>query len=615
MMIETSTPIIPKETLFGNPVKVSPRISPDGTRLAFLAPVNGVLNIWTGLIADDEFAPVTNDADRGIRWCTWTRDGRYILYLQDVGGDENWRLYGVDTQSGEHRDLTPYPDVRVGLMKASRKDPDTILIIMNKDNPELHDVYRLTLSSGELEKVAENPGNVIGWLADEELNVRVAVTMGAQGGQTLLLKKTEDSDWEELIEWGPEDAGSSNVIGFSKDGQSLYLVDSRNANTGRFMVLDLETGEQTLLVGNDDYDVTDFLLDQETQAPQMIGILKDRLEWTILDESIREDIQQLGNVHQGDFDIVSRDSADTLWIVQFNASDAPLHYYLYDRSTRQARLLFNVRPDLASYPLAPMEPFSFTTSDGLTVHGYLTFPTGGERTNLPMVLDVHGGPWVRDTWGFNPEAQWFANRGYICMQVNYRGSTGYGKRFLNAANKEWAGKMHDDLVEAVRWAVQEGYADPAKVAIYGGSYGGFAALVGATFTPDLFACAVDIVGPSNLLTFINTIPPYWRPQLEWMRNRVGDPATEEEFLKSRSPLFKVDNIRIPMLIAQGANDPRVKQSESEQIVAAMEAKGIPHEYLLFPDEGHGFAKPENRLRFYTAAEKFLAEHLGGRVEE
>jgi dipeptidyl aminopeptidase/acylaminoacyl peptidase len=287
-------------------------------------------------------------------------------------------------------------------------------------------------------------------------------------------------------------------------------------------------------------------------------------------------------------------------------------YYLYDRRDGSHAFLFDSRPELRRYPLAPMEPISFRSRDGLTIHGYLTRPVGSRGAG-PLVLNVHGGPWVRDGWGYDAEAQWLANRGYACLQVNYRASTGYGKSFVNAGNKEWGGKCHDDLVDAVAWAVERGVADPRRVCIYGGSYGGYAALVGATFTPDLFACAVDIVGPSNLVSFIRTIPPYWSVFLEQLKRQVGDPDTEREFLESRSPLFKVDRIRIPMLIAQGANDPRVKREESEQIVAAMRQKGIDCEYMLFPDEGHGFAKPENRFKFYAACEAFLARHLGGRT--
>jgi dipeptidyl aminopeptidase/acylaminoacyl peptidase len=335
----------------------------------------------------------------------------------------------------------------------------------------------------------------------------------------------------------------------------------------------------------------------------------------VLDDNIREDFEVIAGLGHGDFAVASRDRADENWLVSFTADDGGASYYSYDRETRSGGHLFDARPDLAEYDLARMEPVSFTSRDGLTIEGYLTLPPGSSERPVPMVLDVHGGPWARDGWGYNPEAQWFANRGYACLQVNYRGSTGYGKKFLNAGNKEWGGRMHDDLGDAVGWAVENGVADAERVAIYGGSYGGYAALVGATFTPDLFRCAVDIVGPSSLITLITSIPPYWKPLLSTFYERVGNPETEREFLESRSPLFFADRIRIPMLIAQGANDPRVKQAESEQFVAAMKDKGIDYEYLLFEDEGHGFARPENRLKFYAAAERFLAKHLGGRAEE
>jgi len=395
----------------------------------------------------------------------------------------------------------------------------------------------------------------------------------------------------------------------------MYLRDSREANAARLVALDLATGDTDILVEDARYDVADVMVHPDTHEAQAAAVERARAEWTVLDDSIRDDFEAIRGLARGDFGVASRDRADENWIVGFTADDGGASYYAYDREKKSGEHLFDARPSLAEYTLARMEPISFTTRDGLTMEGYLTLPPDENRENLPMVLDVHGGPWARDGWGYDPEAQWFANRGYACLQVNYRGSTGYGKEFLNAGNKEWGAKMHDDLVDAVRWAVDEGVADPEHVAIFGGSYGGYAALAGATFTPDLFRCAVDIVGPSNLITLINSIPPYWEPLKAIFTERVGDPETEEEFLKSRSPLFSVDRIGIPMLIAQGANDPRVKQAESEQIVAAMKEKDIAHEYLLFEDEGHGFARPENRLKFYAAAEKFLAQHLGGRVEE
>jgi dipeptidyl aminopeptidase/acylaminoacyl peptidase len=311
---------------------------------------------------------------------------------------------------------------------------------------------------------------------------------------------------------------------------------------------------------------------------------------------------------------VGGDDADATWLVAFTNDAGPIPYFAYDRARRAGRFLFEHQAALSRYELAPMEPFLFTARDGLTIHGYATFPPGGGRARLPTVLNVHGGPWVRDVWGYDPTAQWLANRGYLCVQVNYRGSTGYGKSFAAAGDREWGARMHDDLIDAVAFITGQGWSDRRRVGIMGGSYGGYAALVGAAFTPDVFCCAVDIVGPSNLKTLIETIPEYWTPLIAQFHRRVGDPAADADFLWSRSPLSRAADIRIPLLIAQGANDPRVKQAESEQIVAALEQAGVEHEYMLFPDEGHGFAKPENRLQFYAAAERFLARHLGGRAE-
>jgi dipeptidyl aminopeptidase/acylaminoacyl peptidase len=348
---------------------------------------------------------------------------------------------------------------------------------------------------------------------------------------------------------------------------------------------------------------------------QAIAFEKARLEWAILDESIKGDFNAIAKLDHGDFFIVSRDNTDKTWLVAFEKDNGPVSYYVYDRTAKEGIFLFNHRPELDKYTLASMEPISFTSRDGMTIHGYITYPPGKEKRDLPLVLDVHGGPWARNTWKFNTRAQWFANRGYACLQVNFRGSTGYGKEFVNAGDKEFGGKAQDDLVDAVNWAIEKGIADPERIAIWGESYGGYAALVGATFTPDLFCCAVDAFGPSNLITFIKAIPPWYATLLATIHKRMGNPETEEEFLKSRSPLFKVDQIKIPILIAQGANDVRVKQIESEQIVEAMKERGIEYEYMLFPDEGHGFRKPENKLTFFAAAEKFLAKHVGGRYEE
>lgn len=609
-------PLIPRETLFGNPERVSPRLSPDGNQLAFLAPKDGVLNVWVGPagapIDGGDFEPVTDDRKRGIRLFFWAEDDEHIVYLQDEGGDENWRIHAVKPATKEDRDLTPFDNVQAQILDKNRHFPDSLLVALNRENPELHDAYRLTLSTGDLDLVAKNPGNVVGWVADKDFEVRAAMAATPDGGFDLLLREGED--WRKLLSWDKEDALSSGPVGFAEEVGKMYLLDSRNANTARLVILDLESGETEPLVEDPRYDVSEVMVDPETHAAQAAAVERARTEWILLDESLREDFDAIGTLGRGDFTVTSRDRSDESWLVALNSDDGGASYYSYDRQAKRGEHLFDARPDLAEYTLAKMEPVSFTSRDGLEVEGYLTLPPGVEPENLPVVLNVHGGPWVRDGWGYDPEAQWFANRGYACLQVNYRGSTGYGKEFLNAGNKEWAGKMHDDLVDAVAWAVDRGIADPEKLAIYGGSYGGYAALVGATFTPDLFTCAVDIVGPSNIITLIESVPPYWKPLIATFTERVGNPETEADFLKSRSPLFFVENIKIPLLIAQGANDPRVKQAESEQIVAAMKERGIDHEYLLFEDEGHGFARPENRLKFYAAAEEFLAKHLGGRTE-
>ena len=618
-MARTSVEIIPRETLFGNPEKAQPRLSPDGERLAYLAPVDGVLNVWVGPVdspvGGEDYCPVTKDRMRGIRIYFWAEDNEHIVYLQDVGGNEDWRIHATDPETQETRDLTPFEGVQAQLLAKNRHFPDTLLVGLNKETAEVHDVYRLSIKSGGLDLVAKNPGNVASWVADRDFRVRGAVAATPEGGFDLLFRETEDDEWRKLVRWGPEDALNSAPVGFSGDGEKMYLLDSRDANTTRLVALDPANGALEVLAGDERYDVGDVLINPDAYEVEAVAIEKARAEWTVLDDSLREDFEALEKLSRGDFAVTSRDRADRGWLVGFTVDDRGASYYSYDRRRKEGVHLFDAWPDLARYTLAHMEPISFTSRDGLSVEGYLTLPPGAGREDLPMVLDVHGGPWARDGWGYNPEAQWLANRGYLCLQVNYRGSTGYGKRFLNAGNKEWGAAMHDDLVDAVGWAVGEGVADPERVAIYGGSYGGYAALAGATFTPELFRCAVDIVGPSNLITLIESIPPYWSTFLATFHERVGNPETEEEFLKSRSPLFSVEKIQIPMLIAQGANDPRVKQAESEQIVAAMKEKGIDYEYLLFEDEGHGFARPENRLKFYAAAERFLAKHLGGRTED
>jgi dipeptidyl aminopeptidase/acylaminoacyl peptidase len=618
--------LIPRSVLFGNPERTAPRISPDGGSLAWIAPLDGVLNVWVAPIGDSDAGVdwaaarvVTADTDRGVRVFAWAHDGRHLLYLQDAGGDENWRLYDVDLESLERRDLTPFDKIHATIIGTSKRLPTQVLVGINADNPELHDVYRLDLDTGNLVKEIENPGYA-GWLADEDLVVRCAIAPLPDGSFDVLVRDADasadaDADWRTLLTIPAEDVTSFDAVSFSGDGRSLLTISAAGTDTARLTRVDLATGDETLLASDPEADIAGVVLHPDTQEPQIVLVLKDRLEYLVLDPSVAEDLKTIRALHPGDPSISGRDDADATWMIAFNVDAGSVTYFMYDRAAKSGKLLFEARPELSGYTLAAMEPFSFAARDGLTIHGYLTFPPGVDRSSLPAVLDVHGGPQTRDTWGYNPEAQWFANRGYLCVQVNYRGSTGYGKAFINAGDREWGGKMHDDLIDAVGYIVDRGWADRDRVAIYGGSYGGYAALVGAAFTPDVFRCAVDIVGPSNLKTLLETIPPYWAPMIAQLYRRVGNPATDEEFLWSRSPLSRAQDIRIPLLIAQGANDPRVKQAESEQIVAALKDAGIDYEYLLFPDEGHGFAKPENRIKFYTAAERFLARYLGGRFEE
>ncbi len=509
--------------------------------------------------------------------------------------------------------MTPFDGVQARILAADRDQPHLILVGLNRDNPELHDAYMLDLRDGSLELVAKNPG-FASWLVDRQLRIRGGIAFLPDGGAEIRVGDPASGEYRTLLAVGPEDAITTDVAGFTHDGAGVHLITSKGVNAARLLRMDVETGDFEVLAEDPIYDVSDVEIDPATHEVQVVTFTRERADHVVLDDALRADVDAMRALHPGDLHFNGRDHADRIWILGFTADDGPVSYYAFDRSTGEATFLFAHKPDLQAYTLAAMEPFSFTSRDGLDVHGYLTFPPGSDRSRVATVLFVHGGPWARDEWGFSPDPQWLANRGYLCVQVNYRGSTGYGKSFLNAGDREWGARMHDDLLDAVAWVVEQGYADPERIAIYGGSYGGYAALVGATFSPDTFRCAIDVVGPSDLRTLIRSIPPYWAPLVAQFHQRVGNPETEPDFLWSRSPLSRVDAIRIPMLIAQGANDPRVKKEESEQIVAAMTERGIPNRYLVFEDEGHGFRKPENNLAFHAAAEEFLAEHLGGRLE-
>jgi len=607
-------PLIPREAFFGNPDKASPQISPDGKRLAYLAADEGVLNVWVRTVGQNDDRVVTKDRKRGIRAYFWAQNNEQILYIQDKGGDENWHVYAVNVKSKEEKDLTPFENVQARVEAVEQKFPNEILVSVNHRNPQLHDVYRADLTTGKLTLVAQNDEGYIGWNADHDFHIRLAATMKADGGTTLVVRDDEESAWRTLTSFAVEDALTSGPVGFTPDGKGLYVISSGGSNTGELRQIELATGKESTLASDAEADVADIVIHPARHTIQAVAFTKERVNWNVLDTSIAEDFAAIGKIRNGDFHLINRDHADQTWLVSFETDDGPVYYYAYDRKTKKGELLFTNRRALEGLTLAKMKPIRFQAKDGLTVHGYLTTPPGVEAKRLPMVLNVHGGPWSRDMWGYDGEVQWLANRGYAVLQINFRGSTGYGKKFLNAADREWGGKMHDDLVDGVQWAIKEGIADPNRVGIFGGSYGGYATLVGLAFTPNLFACGVDIVGPSNLITFQESIPPYWKPLEPIFWGRVGHPVKDAEFLKSRSPLFKVDQITKPLLIAQGANDPRVKKSESLQMVEALKKSGKVVEYVEYADEGHGFARPENRLDFYAKAEKFLSEYLGGRSQ-
>ncbi|MEX1177055.1 MAG: S9 family peptidase [Nitriliruptor sp.] len=607
------TPLIPRQVLFGDPERDAPAISPDGRRLAWLAPHEGVMNVWVGGIDLADARPVTDDRDRGIHVVAWAHDDRHLLYIQDEGGDEDWHLHAVDLDTGTDRDLTPFEGVQARLVAFEKRFPDQVLVGLNRDDPALHDVYRLQLSTGELEMVFDNPG-FIDVVADDRFEVRAALAATETGGVAIHVRDDADGDWRVLLEADHEDALGTGPLGFDASGRQLLVISSVDANTSRLLRYDLDSGDAETVAEDPTYDVVDVRQHPDTREVLWVSFLRERLEHRAISASVTDDLAALDAATRGDVLALGGDHADERWVVRDDRADGPAAFHLYTRSDRALTPLLVARPELERYPLATMEPFSLTARDGLELHGYLTAPVDTERRDLPTVLVVHGGPWARDTWGYSAEVQWLANRGYLVLQVNFRGSTGYGKAFLNAGDREWGAAMHDDLLDTVGWAVDQGYADPDRVAIFGGSYGGYAALVGATLTPDAFACAVDLVGPSNLQTLIASVPPYWEPMIAQFHQRVGHPEHDAELLRERSPLTRADQVSIPVLIAQGANDPRVKQAESEQFVAALREKGIPHEYLLFEDEGHGFVKPANKERFYAATETFLAEHLGGRRE-
>ena len=604
------TQLIPREVLFGNPEKASPSISPDGHYLSYLAPDNGVLNVWVRTVGKTDDHVITADKKRGIRRYFWSYDNAHIIYLQDRDGDENWHVYQVDVATKDAKDLTPFEKVRADLVDIAPSHPDELLIQLNKRDPRLFDVYRVDLKTGEVTLDTENPGDVAGWDSDNDLQVRGAEATTPDGGSIIRVRDTVKSPWRDLHKMGPDES-QGGVMGFTPDNKAVLVSSSVDANAARLLQIDIATAKQTVISQDPQFDVSGIAQDPKTHKLQAVLFMRARRDWKVLDPAVQADFDAIRKVRDADFSIGARTLDDKKWVVTYITDNGPVYWYLYDRPTKKATVLFSNQPKLEQYTLSKMQPVEFKARDGMNIYGYLTLPAGKTAKNLPMVVFVHGGPWGRDVWGYERYAQWLANRGYAVFQINFRASTGYGKQYLNAGDKEWGVKMHYDLLDGKQWAIKQGYVDPKKVCIMGGSYGGYATLAAVAFTPDEFACGVDIVGPSNLNTLLKTIPPYWTTIKSTFDKRMG---TDPEFLKSRSPLFKADQIKVPLLIGQGKNDPRVNQAESDQIVEAMRKNNKPVEYYVFPDEGHGFARPVNNMAFNAATESFLAKTLGGRVE-
>lgn len=621
-LLSQTVPLIPRKLIFGNPERVSPSLSPDGTQLAYLAPLDtsdekAVLNIWIQTLGKNDAKPLTAETERSLGSYFWSSDGTQILFLKDTKGDENWRLYGITLATKEITNYTPFEKVQTRIIHHNNKESSVILLGLNKDNPELHDAYALDLKTNKLTLLCKNPGGVIQWVPDRNLTIRAALKEKEDGSKEVLYRKDEKSPWNVVRTYSIDDNNHLCYIrGFSDKHRCIYIGECTDHDTTRLVAYNIDTEEITVLAQDATYDLISYFVHPDNEDVELVSFEKAKEEYVILKpDSISARVIKAFSRFDGNIHILSWSKNLDRCIIGIERDICSATYYLYDDATGAITELFKARPHLKNEYLALMEPISLKSRDGLTLEGYLTYPKNSTRSKLPLVLVVHGGPQARDSWGYNPQVQWLANRGYAVLQINYRGSLGYGKKFVLACEREWGGKMHDDLIDTVNWAIDKGIADPKKIAIYGGSYGGYAALCGAALTPDVFCCAVDLVGISNLLTFSKSIPPYWKVYLAKIYKMIGNPETETEFLKSRSPFFKADAIKCPLLIAQGAHDPRVAQAESEQIVEALKKRGIEHEYLLFPDEGHGFANAHNKLKFFAAAEKFLARHLGGRCEE
>ena len=629
--IDKLPPIIDRQVFFGDPEIAGGQISPDGKHISFLKTYKGHLNIWVKGVDEpfDAARPMSADTLRPVFRYTWTTDGKYLLYIQDKGGNENFHAYVIDptarVEDGrdvpEARDMTPMEGIRVMFYSFPEKTPDIIYIGLNDRDERYHDVHRLRISTGERELVWENTQGMSGFQFDLDGRLRMATKETDDGGTEFFRV-----DGDELISvYTVTNEENAYIIRFQKDGKRAYMVTNKGDENDltQLVLFDPETGA-TEYVESDpkkevDFgsamfsDVTEELVGTTYEADRLRIYWKDK-KWEDAYKKLKKELKK--EIGDGDLLLGSSTNDDRHHIVVVTSDTNPGLAYFYDMETGETDFLYNPRPKLPNEHLAQMKPVKFKSRDGLTIHGYLTVPKGIKAKNIPVVINPHGGPWYRDSWGYNPEAQFLANRGYGVFQINFRASTGYGKAFFNAGKRKWGEEMQNDLTDGVKYLIDKGIADPDKVAIYGGSYGGYATLCGLAFTPDLYACGVDYVGVCNLVTLLNSIPPYWETIRKFFNEHIGDPEDPEDVarLKRQSPLFAADKIKKPLLVVQGANDPRCKMPESQQIVIAMRDLGRDVEYLV-ADEGHGFARADNRTAFRAAMEKFFAKHLGGRYQE
>jgi len=595
------------EDFMKNPGNFGYELSPDGNYITFASAWENRSNVFVKKMNDaSEPVRVSSSKDRDIAGFFWKDDT--LLYLKDNGGDENFHIYSTTFNGTEEKDLTPYSNVTVGLLSGLQGVKDEILITMNKEDATVFDVYKLNVKTGKTTHVAKNPGNITNWLADRDGNVRMAVASDGVVG-TILYRDSEKDEFKPFLEI--EAGDEVTPLAFSKDNKHIYATSNKGRDKVEVVKYDLEAHEEVIM-SNSEVDVSGVLYNAEQDKILYGAYLTDKLHYQFFDDNFEKLFRKIQNklgVPESEFGINDYNKEMTKFIVSVSSDTVYGKYYYYDSTTDEMTELATLSPWLNPEELAEMHPISYKSRDGLTINGYLTLPKNKEAKNLPLIVNPHGGPWARDMWSFNPEVQLLANRGYAVLQVNFRSSTGYGKEFLQAGNKQWGLKIQDDITDGVQWAIKQGIADPERIGIYGASFGGYATLAGITYTPDLYAAAVDYVGVSNIFTLLNSIPPYWETMRNMFYERVGNPVEDKELLTAASPVFHADKIKTPLFVAQGANDPRVNKAESDQIVEALRARGVDVEYMLKDNEGHGFHNEENRIEFYNAMLKFLDSHL------